>query len=83
MLSPRRPAPLKWYYRPVGVLVLLFLVLGPLGLPFLWRSPSFSRAMKILLTALVIGYVALFIDETVRVLRAIDQMDILGKVTDF
>lgn len=84
MHSPRQPAPLKWYYRPAGVLLLLFVVLGPLGLPFLWRSPSFSRAMKVVLTVLVIGYVALFIEETIRVLRVIDdEMGILGKVTDF
>src|SRR5438309_2717034 len=27
---PRAPAPLKWYYRPAWVVVLLFVVLGPL-----------------------------------------------------
>jgi hypothetical protein len=84
MLSPRPPAPLKWYYRPVWVLVLLFLALGPLGLPYLWRSPSFSRGLKVVLTVLVIAYMALFIDETTRVVRAVkSEMDVLGTVGDF
>ncbi len=47
---------MKWYERPWGVLLLLFVVLGPLGLPFLWRSSGFSRAAKVILTAAVILY---------------------------
>ena len=78
------PAPLKWYYRPVWVLVLLFLVLGPLSLPYLWRSPSFSRRLKVVLTVLVIAYTGLFIDETIRFVRAVkSEMDALGIVADF
>jgi len=78
------PAPLKWYYRPVWVLVLLFLVLGPLALPYLWRSPSFSRHLKVVLTVLVVAYTGLFIDETIRFVRAVkSEMDALGIVADF
>lgn len=40
--------------RPGMVLVLLFLVLGPLALPVLWRSSKFSPAWKIALTILVV-----------------------------
>ena len=84
MLPPEPSAPPKWYYRPVWGLVLLFLVLGPLGLPYLWRSPSFSRSLKIVLTVLVIAYMALFIDETIRVVRAVNsEMNVLGTVADF
>jgi hypothetical protein len=36
-----------------GVLVMLFLTLGPLALPMLWRSRHFSRSWKIVLTILV------------------------------
>ena len=84
MLSPGPSAPLKWYYRPGWVLILLFLVLGPFGLPFLWRSPSFSRPLKLVLTVLVIAYMAFFIDETIRLFRAVrGELDVLGAVTDF
>jgi len=82
--SREPPAPLKWYYRPVWVLVLLFLVLGPLALPYLWRSPGFSRRVKVVLTVLVLAYAGLFIDETIRVVRAVkSEMDVLGTVADF
>ena len=82
--SREPPSPLTWYYRPVWVLVLLFLVLGPLALPYLWRSPSFSRRLKFVLTVLVIAYTGLFIDEMIRVVRAVkNEMDPLGTVPDF
>ena len=82
--SREPPAPIKWYYRPVWVLVLLFLVLGPLALPYLWRSPSFSRRLKVVLTVLVVAYTGLFIDGTIRFVRAVkSEMDALGIVADF
>ena len=46
----------KWYLRPLGVILLLFLVLGPFGLPLLYKSPKFSKRSKILLTVVVIFY---------------------------
>jgi len=82
--SREPPAPIKWYYRPVWVLVLLFLVLGPLALPYLWRSPGFSRRLKVILTVLIIAYTGLFIGETIRFVRAVkSEMDALGIVADF
>jgi hypothetical protein len=63
--------PLKWYYRPVWVPLLLFVVLGPFGLPYLWKSPRFSRAMKVTLTVLLVAYMGLFVGETVRLFRAV------------
>ncbi len=57
--APARPA------RPVGnrswaenrwvVLGALFLVLGPVGLPMLWRSRQFSLVWKVAFTMLVLG----------------------------
>ena len=38
------------------VLLMLFVVLGPLGLPFLWKSPRFSRGAKIALTIATVIY---------------------------
>jgi hypothetical protein len=73
--SREASTPLAWYYRPVWVLVLLFVVLGPLALPFLWRSPRFSSPLKVVLTLLVLAYTGLFIDETILWFRRI--------VTDF
>jgi hypothetical protein len=70
---PDAPVTVKWYYRPVWVLVLLFLVLGPLGLPYLWKSPRFSRGAKIALTACVIAYTVLLVAETVRIVREVQR----------
>ena len=47
---------IKWYLRPFGVILLLFFVLGPLGLPLLYRSPKFSKGLKIALTVVIIFY---------------------------
>lgn len=43
----------KWYLRPLSVILLLFVVLGPLGLPLLYISPRFSKTLKIVLTIVV------------------------------
>ena len=81
MLSSAPAAALKWYYRPVWVLLLLFVVLGPFGLPYLWKSPSFSRSSKVVLTVLVVAYMALFIEETIRIFRAVEsEMNVRGMV---
>ena len=45
-----------WYLRPVSVVLSLFFVLGPLGLPLLYKSPKFSRTSKIILTFAVVIY---------------------------
>ena len=64
-----------WYYRPWAVVVLLFLVLGPLGLPLLWRSPSFTRFWKITLTVAMVAYTALLAESMVVAVRmAMEQM---------
>ena len=60
-----------WYHRPVWVLILLFVVLGPFGLPFLWQSPRFTRVLKVLLTVAVVAYTGLLVVQTVRVVQAV------------
>jgi hypothetical protein len=53
--APSKPAGVaaRWSESPWVVLILLFFVLGPLGLPMLWRSRRFSLLWKLLLTALM------------------------------
>jgi hypothetical protein len=63
---------------------MLFVVLGPLGLPYLWKSPCFSRAAKVVLTVAVVAYTALLIGETMRVMHALQEsMGELGAMGDF
>ena len=72
------PVAVKWYYRPFWVLVLCFVVLGPFGLPYLWRSPRFSRGAKILLSGCVIVYTGLIVVESVRLVQEVrDEMKAL------
>ena len=40
------------------MLILLFVVLGPLALPVLWSSRCFSRPHKVLLSVLVLAVTA-------------------------
>jgi len=47
-----RPAHVRWSDRRWFVLLMLFFVLGPLALPMLWSSRSFTPASKTVLTAL-------------------------------
>ena len=69
------PPPPKWYHRPSSVVFLLFFVLGPFGLPLLWKSPAFSRGMKIALAVAVVAYSALLVETVLMGVRvAMEQM---------
>ncbi|HNV86536.1 MAG TPA: hypothetical protein PKL97_06175 [Candidatus Omnitrophota bacterium] len=46
----------KWYLNPWVVLALTFFVLGPFGLPLVYKCPRFGRLMKIVLTIVVAVY---------------------------
>ncbi len=41
--------PVQWRHSRWGVLILLGII-GPLALPFLWKSPSFGKGVKWFLT---------------------------------
>lgn len=66
--EPTRP---KWYYNVWFVLVMLFFVLGPFGLPLVWKNPRLGRGMKILLTFVTVAYTVLLVDWTLRAFRAV------------
>ena len=59
----------KWYLRPVSVVLSLFFVLGPFGLPLLYRSPKFGRKSKMLLTIAVIVYTSYLIFVSLEIAR--------------
>jgi len=54
--KPRKPTDNPWI-----VLSMLFLALGPLALPLLWRSRGFNIFWKIVLTILVVVIIAIII----------------------
>ena len=73
----------KWYLRPLGVLVLLFVVLGPLALPLLYKSPKFNKTLKIILTIAVIIYTSYLIfisvELGIEVYRRLEELqNIIG-----
>ena len=59
----------KWYLKPMGVVLLLFFVLGPFGLPLLYKSPKFSQKLKIVLTIVVLLYTSYLIIASVEIGR--------------
>ena len=59
----------RWYLRPIGVVLLLFLVLGPFGLPLLYKSPKFSKASKIILTIVVMMYTSYLFFASLEIAR--------------
>lgn len=58
--------PIRWYYKPWVVVCMLFLVLGPFGLPLVYRNPKFSRLWKIVLTVVMIPYTWYLVVITVK-----------------
>jgi len=73
---------IKWYLRPFSVVLLLFFVLGPLGLPLLYKSPKFSKTLKAILTIIVVLYTCYLIFASLEIgkliyLRVEELQDIL------
>ena len=66
---PEGEGKVKWYLRPFSVVLLLFLVLGPFGLPLLYKSPKFSRTLKVILTIVVIVYTSYLIFASLEIGR--------------
>jgi hypothetical protein len=68
---PEEDGKIKWYLRPISVIMLLFFVLGPFGLPLLYKSPKFSKTIKIILTIAVIIYTSYLIFASLEIGREI------------
>ena len=73
----------KWYYKPINVILALFLVLGPFGLPLLYKSPKFNNASKIILTILFIVYTLLLIYGTFEIGKfTYEKIEELKKISE-
>jgi len=59
----------KWYLKPISVVLLLFFVLGPFGLPLVYKSPSFGKTSKMLLTVVIIIYTSYLIFASLEVAK--------------
>ena len=66
---PKDNENVKWYLSPVSVVLSLFFVLGPFGLPLLYKSPKFSRTLKIILTIAVMIYTSYLIFVSLEIVR--------------
>ena len=67
-----RPAPQpKWYHNIWVLLLMLFFVLGPLGLPLVWKNPTLARWVKVALTLAMIVYTMLLIEGTLKMVSAV------------
>lgn len=66
---PKEHGNVKWYLRPIRVVLLLFFVLGPFGLPLLYKSPKFNKTLKIILTIAVIIYTSYLIFASLEIAR--------------
>jgi hypothetical protein len=57
----------RWYLRPSFVILLLFFVLGPFGLPLLFKSPGFGKTWKIILAVAVIVYTVYLLFASLKI----------------
>ena len=78
VLTTRTPES-KWYHNLWFVLFMLFFVLGPFGLPLVWKNPRFSRSVKLALTAAMVLYAVILVKMTIDLYRmTMKQIDQLG-----
>ena len=50
-------------------LLAIFLVFGPLGIPFIWRNPTLSRGMKWILTGVTALYTLWLIQLGIKMMQ--------------
>ncbi len=50
-----------WYHSPAFVILMLFVIIGPLAIPLLWRSPRFSTTAKWAITVVNVVYTLLML----------------------
>ena len=67
----REDEKIRWYLKPVSVILLLFFVLGPFALPLLYKSPKFNKASKIILTITVIIYTSYLVYASLKIGREV------------
>lgn len=67
----KEPKKSSWYYHPLFVIFMLLFILGPFGLPLLYKSPRFSRFWKIVWTILMIVYTWAMIGGTIAMVKLI------------
>lgn len=68
MSEETKRASVKWYYRPVWV-VIAVLAAGPFALPLVWLTPAFRRWLKVLVTALVVILTIWMVKASVDIYR--------------
>jgi len=77
----REDEKIRWYLKPVSVVLLLFFVLGPLALPLLYKSPKFNKTLKIILTIAVIIYTSYLVYVSLKIGREVyREMEALQEI---
>lgn len=69
--APSPPPQGRWYHDVWFVALMLFVVMGPLAFPLLWKSPRFSLAAKIALTVIVTAITGWVLAASVDYVRKI------------
>lgn len=64
--------PIKWYYRPVMVIVAI-LALGPFALPLVWMSPALKKWHKIVLFALTLALTAWLVKAMADIYQVVSK----------
>lgn len=52
-LKMDQPQDTKWYYKPWAILGAI-LLLGPLAIPLIWKSPRINRILKIVISIAIV-----------------------------
>lgn len=74
----------RWYHNIWFVLLMLFFVLGPFGLPLVWKNPRLSRTVKIVLTLAMVAYTVMLVQTTIAFAKLFtEQMSQMQSVLGF
>ena len=70
MSEEDRKTAMKWYYKPVWIVVAI-LTAGPFALPMVWLSPALKRWHKVFLTIAMVALTVWMVKATADICRSV------------
>lgn len=68
MIEKAGESKVKWYLKPLTIFIIV-LAVGPFALPLVWKSPSFKRWHKVVITVIFVALTIWLIKSSVELYR--------------
>jgi uncharacterized membrane protein YvbJ len=71
-MSDTSPAPLKWYFKTISLLIIIASV-GPFGLPLIWWHPQLKLHWKVIITIAILIFTWMTVIASIHLLETLKE----------